>query len=172
MDRGAWWATIHGVSKNQTQLGDFHLDFPFCKSLAIFSLLSCRVVVRIKCQGILYILYYYYLYLSKKMYLFRKKNHRKFLGPSFSIHRNVYRFHRGAICSKKKKNIVDYLCPMERRNVLRLGTDFIFNRMYLLRALIFFFLSLNSIRNLKPLLCFQSSLLFLFWVHNPKSHTP
>ena len=108
------------------------------------------------------------------MYLFRKKNHRKFLGPSFSIHRNVYRFHRGAICSKNKnknKNVVDYLCPMARRNVLRLGTDFIFNRIYLLRALIFF-LSLNSIRNLKPLLCFQSSLLFLFWVHNPKSHTP
>lgn len=68
----------------------------------------------------------------KNMYLFRKKNHRKFLGPSFSIHRNVYRFHRGSICSVRKKKIVDYLCPMERRNVLRLGTDFIFNRMYLL----------------------------------------
>ena len=24
MDRGAWWATIHGVSKSQTQLGDEH----------------------------------------------------------------------------------------------------------------------------------------------------
>ena len=22
MDRGAWWATVHGVTKNQTQLGD------------------------------------------------------------------------------------------------------------------------------------------------------
>ena len=22
MDRGAWWATAHGVTKNQTQLGD------------------------------------------------------------------------------------------------------------------------------------------------------
>ena len=22
MDRGAWWATVHGVSKNQTQLND------------------------------------------------------------------------------------------------------------------------------------------------------
>ena len=21
-DRGAWWATVHGVTKNQTQLGD------------------------------------------------------------------------------------------------------------------------------------------------------
>ena len=24
MDRGAWWATVHGVAKNQTQLSDFH----------------------------------------------------------------------------------------------------------------------------------------------------
>ena len=22
MDRGTWWATVHGVTKNQTQLGD------------------------------------------------------------------------------------------------------------------------------------------------------
>ena len=82
MDRGAWWAIVHGVSKNQTQLGDFHLDFPFCKSLAIFSLLSCRVVVRIKCQGILYILYYYYLYLSKKcIYLERKITENSWVHP-------------------------------------------------------------------------------------------
>ena len=24
MDRGAWWATVHGVEKNRTQLSDFH----------------------------------------------------------------------------------------------------------------------------------------------------
>ena len=24
MDRGAWWATLHGVTKSQTQLSDFH----------------------------------------------------------------------------------------------------------------------------------------------------
>ena len=24
MDRGAWWATVHGVTKSQTQLSDFH----------------------------------------------------------------------------------------------------------------------------------------------------
>ena len=24
MDRGAWWATVHGVAKNQTQLSDWH----------------------------------------------------------------------------------------------------------------------------------------------------
>ena len=23
VDRGAWWATVHGVAKNQTQLSDF-----------------------------------------------------------------------------------------------------------------------------------------------------
>ena len=26
MDRGAWWATVHGVAKNQTQLSDSHTD--------------------------------------------------------------------------------------------------------------------------------------------------
>ena len=24
MDRGAWWATVHGVAKNQTQLSEEH----------------------------------------------------------------------------------------------------------------------------------------------------
>ena len=24
MDRGAWWATVHGVAKSRTQLSDFH----------------------------------------------------------------------------------------------------------------------------------------------------
>ena len=24
MDRGAWWATVHGVIKSQTRLSDFH----------------------------------------------------------------------------------------------------------------------------------------------------
>ena len=24
MDRGTWWATVHGVTKSQTQLSDFH----------------------------------------------------------------------------------------------------------------------------------------------------
>ena len=27
MDRGAWQATVHGVSKSQTQLSDFHFHF-------------------------------------------------------------------------------------------------------------------------------------------------
>ena len=28
MDRGAWWATVHGVAKSQTLLSHFHLGFP------------------------------------------------------------------------------------------------------------------------------------------------
>ena len=28
MDRGAWWATVHGVSKRRTQLSNFILVFP------------------------------------------------------------------------------------------------------------------------------------------------
>ena len=24
MDRGAWWSTVHGVAKSQTQLNDYH----------------------------------------------------------------------------------------------------------------------------------------------------
>ena len=27
MDRGAWWATVHGVAKSQTQLSDFHFSY-------------------------------------------------------------------------------------------------------------------------------------------------
>ena len=26
MDRGAWWATVHGVTKSQTRLSDFHFQ--------------------------------------------------------------------------------------------------------------------------------------------------
>ena len=28
MDRGAWWAPVHGVEKSRTWLSDFHLHFP------------------------------------------------------------------------------------------------------------------------------------------------
>ena len=30
MDKGAWWATIHGVTKSQTRLSDFHFHFSKC----------------------------------------------------------------------------------------------------------------------------------------------
>ena len=29
MDRGAWWATVHGVTKSQTRLSDFTFTFHF-----------------------------------------------------------------------------------------------------------------------------------------------
>ena len=29
MDRGAWWATVHGVAKSQTRLSDFTFTFRF-----------------------------------------------------------------------------------------------------------------------------------------------
>ena len=29
MDRGAWWATVHGVAKSRTRLSDFTLTFHF-----------------------------------------------------------------------------------------------------------------------------------------------
>ena len=29
MDRGAWWATVHGVTKGRTRLSDFHLTLHF-----------------------------------------------------------------------------------------------------------------------------------------------
>ena len=30
MDRGAWWAAVHGVTKSWTRLSDFTLTFHFC----------------------------------------------------------------------------------------------------------------------------------------------
>ena len=29
MDRGAWWASVHGVAKSQTRLGDLTFTFHF-----------------------------------------------------------------------------------------------------------------------------------------------
>ena len=29
IDRGAWWATVHGVAKSQTRLSDFAFTFHF-----------------------------------------------------------------------------------------------------------------------------------------------
>ena len=31
MDRGAWWARVHGVTKSQTRLSDFTIIFPNVK---------------------------------------------------------------------------------------------------------------------------------------------
>ena len=30
MDRGAWWATVHGVAKSRTQLSDFTHSLTHC----------------------------------------------------------------------------------------------------------------------------------------------
>ena len=39
MDRGAWWATVHGVAKNQTWLSDWaHLSYAFREDLCILKL--------------------------------------------------------------------------------------------------------------------------------------
>ena len=47
MDRGAWWAAIHGVSKSRTRLSDFTFTFHFHaleKEMAIhFSVLAWRI---------------------------------------------------------------------------------------------------------------------------------
>ena len=47
MDRGAWWAAVHGVVKSQTQLSDFTFTFHFHvleKEMATHSsVLACRI---------------------------------------------------------------------------------------------------------------------------------
>ena len=47
MDRGAWWAVVHGVAKSLTQLNDFRLTFHFHaleKEMATHSsVLACRI---------------------------------------------------------------------------------------------------------------------------------
>ena len=35
MDRGAWWATVHGVAKSGTKLSDYHFCFHSQRSIAI-----------------------------------------------------------------------------------------------------------------------------------------
>ena len=37
MDRGAWWAIVHGVAKSQTQLNDFHLLHDIINAVMRFS---------------------------------------------------------------------------------------------------------------------------------------
>ena len=47
MDGGAWWATVHGVTKSQTQLSDFTFTFHFPaleKEMATYSsVLALRI---------------------------------------------------------------------------------------------------------------------------------
>ena len=36
MDRGAWWATVHGVAKSQTRLSDSHFLMEESEGLSVF----------------------------------------------------------------------------------------------------------------------------------------
>ena len=42
MDRGAWWATVHGVAKSQTGLGNYHFNF-HCVEEATFNFSICFI---------------------------------------------------------------------------------------------------------------------------------
>ena len=41
MDRGAWWATVHGVAQSQTRLSDEHFQFFHKRSLVSEQVISC-----------------------------------------------------------------------------------------------------------------------------------
>ena len=43
-DRGAWWATVLGVTKSQTRLSDFHFTFPH-NSLQRFTVYKAQVAL-------------------------------------------------------------------------------------------------------------------------------
>ena len=41
MDRGTWYATVHGVAKSQTQLSDFTFTFTKCLLIAVTTMPIC-----------------------------------------------------------------------------------------------------------------------------------
>ena len=48
MDRGAWWAAVHGVAKSQTPLSDFHSirkDWKEKKQWVVYLSLSFSVII-------------------------------------------------------------------------------------------------------------------------------
>ena len=54
MDRGAWWATVHGIAKSQTRLIDSHFTFKLRRTLLdTFSTSSHFNHVRFPLQGLL-----------------------------------------------------------------------------------------------------------------------
>ena len=55
MDGGAWWATVHGVTKSQTRLSDFTFTLKFtectwCLLLLLLLSLESKHVLRVLCQ--------------------------------------------------------------------------------------------------------------------------
>ena len=49
MDRGAWWAAVHGVAKSRTRLSDFTLTFHFHaleKEMATYSSILAGIIPR------------------------------------------------------------------------------------------------------------------------------
>ena len=50
-DRGAWWATVHGVTKSQTQLSDFTFIFHFDALEKEMATHSCVLAWRIPGTG-------------------------------------------------------------------------------------------------------------------------
>ena len=57
MDRGAWWAVVHGIAKSRTQLSDFTFTFHFYaleKEMATHSsILAWRVPGMVEPGGLL-----------------------------------------------------------------------------------------------------------------------
>ena len=57
MDRGAWWAAVHGVARSQTRLSDFTFTFHFHaleKEMATHSsVLAWRVLGTVELGGLL-----------------------------------------------------------------------------------------------------------------------
>ena len=51
MDRGAWWATVHGVAKSQTRLSDFTFTSHFSALEKEMATHSCVLVWRIPGTG-------------------------------------------------------------------------------------------------------------------------
>ena len=70
MDRGAWWAAVHGVAKSQTRLSDFTFTFPFhalafLKNTHILHLLYQIEFLIIKLLKIFVLHYFVWFILSK-----------------------------------------------------------------------------------------------------------
>ena len=56
MDRGAWQATVHGVTMSQTQLSDFHFQTFFqliCLDLSLLFVFSLSLCVLFLCFSLM-----------------------------------------------------------------------------------------------------------------------